>query len=85
MIYTVHVGARNDEWPPQVGQTSTREQAQKLALSRLAAAPAAITKAEVRNRARLLDSYGKRPTGVVRHVYVAKQRTITTSTQEDLL
>ena len=72
-LYTVHVGPRVSEWPPKVAEASTRSEAQRLASERLKAAPR-NSKAEVRLRVMLLDSYAQSGERSVRHVYSARQR-----------
>lgn len=74
--YTVHLGLRSDEWPPQIGAASTRGEAQRMASAALSTAPTdQPRKAEVRERGvRLLDTYGRRGGTRVFHSYAAAQR-----------
>lgn len=69
--FTIHVGLRSVEWLPIAEAVPSRSAATKRAAELLRSQPGA-TKAEVRQRTRLLDSWGwngKR----VRHVYEYKE------------
>lgn len=83
MIYTVHVGRRSVEWPPEVSRHPTRGEAQIAAQTALREAPGGGEgcKAQVRCEFRLFDGYGRHVTqkgaqGEIRHVYEYKQRAV---------
>lgn len=73
--YTAHIGPRSNPWPPVIGEHPTRAEAQAAVKAALAAAAPEISKGEVRHDFRLLDCYGKRLSGAVRHLYDARQST----------